>query len=97
LTVAFDIERFERIDASSGTALLRVAGTFTSEAETTLGAPELLIDDGRDARRVTSLPDPAANCPASCSTRDGSRSPCRLPAPASSTCPGPRAQVAGAG
>jgi hypothetical protein len=50
----FRLERFERVDASAGTALLRVLGEWDG-AET----PELLIDDGRERRRVRALPDPS--------------------------------------
>src|SRR3954467_277598 len=56
-TVAFDVERFERVDASAGTVLLRLSGTFAPDVEP--GAPELLVDDGRDARHVQPLPDPS--------------------------------------
>jgi hypothetical protein len=50
----FRLERFERVDASAGTALLRVLGEWDG-AET----PELMIDDGRERRRVRALPDPS--------------------------------------
>src|SRR4051794_3567781 len=63
MTVAFEVERFERVDASSGTALLRLAGTFRSDAPTELAAPELVVDDGRRPRHVSPLPDPAAAAP----------------------------------
>src|SRR3954471_11066888 len=56
-TAAFDVERFERVDASAGTVLLRLSGTFSPDVEP--GAPELLVDDGRDARHVKPLPDPS--------------------------------------
>ena len=45
LTVAFAVERFERVDASAGTVLLRLSGRFEEAPETV----ELLVDDGRDA------------------------------------------------
>src|SRR4051812_26837800 len=63
MTVAFEVERFERVDASAGTALLRLAGTFTAESSTDLRPPELVVDDGRRTRRVAPLPDPAASAP----------------------------------
>src|SRR4051812_5526644 len=63
MPVAFDVERFERVDASSGTALLRLSGTFTSETPTEIGRPELVVDDGRNASRVHPLPDPAGGSP----------------------------------
>jgi hypothetical protein len=56
MTVAFDVERFERVDASSGTALLRLSGTFTAGDG---DPPELIVDNGRDARHVKALPDPS--------------------------------------
>src|SRR4051794_36341418 len=62
MTVAFDVERFERVDASSGTALLRLAGTFGSGDDP--GTPQLLVDDGHTSRRVSPLPDPSAPRPA---------------------------------
>src|SRR3954447_684585 len=59
MAAEFDVERFERVEASSGTALLRLSGTFTAEPPADLGTPELVIDNGRDARRVAALPDPS--------------------------------------
>ena len=52
MTVAFEVERFERVDASSGTALLRLSGSFRAETATELGRPELLVDDGRRSRTI---------------------------------------------
>src|SRR4051812_17581677 len=63
MSVAFEVERFERVDASSGTVLLRLAGTFRADAATEFGAPQLVVD-GRRTRRVPPLPDPAAAPPA---------------------------------
>src|SRR3954452_20751206 len=64
MTVAFEVERFERVDASSGTALLRLAGTFRADVPTELPSPELVIDDGRRSQLVSALPDPSAGAPA---------------------------------
>src|SRR4051794_30031188 len=64
MTVAFEVERFERVDASAGTVLLRLAGTFRADAPTELRLPELVVDDGRRARRIMPLPDPSAGAPA---------------------------------
>jgi hypothetical protein len=48
----FTVERFERVDASSGMSLLRLSGAG-------LGIePVLMVDDGGMARRVRALPDP---------------------------------------
>src|SRR5687767_14670642 len=56
---AFDVERFERIDASADTALLRLSGRWRADAEVSLGVPVLLVDDGRRAHPVKPLPDPS--------------------------------------
>ncbi len=54
----FDIERFERVDASSGTVLLRVAGRWHAPARDRLSAPELLLDVGGHVRNLRPLPTP---------------------------------------
>ena len=58
MPVAFEVDRFERVDASAGTVLLRVAGTVRTAGPVPAGAPSLVVDDGRARRRVPALPDP---------------------------------------
>ena len=48
-----DLLRFERIDASAATALLRVVGGEWEEA------PELVVGDGTEVRHVRALPRPS--------------------------------------
>ena len=48
----FTLDRFERVDASAGTTLLRLEGSWE-------GSPELIVDDGRRSHRVRPLPSPA--------------------------------------
>src|SRR3954447_8427665 len=54
---SFVLESFEHVPAGSGVALARVAG----RAEEPLGAVALLIDDGREVRRVAPLSAPQAD------------------------------------
>ncbi len=49
---AFTLDRFERVDASAGTALMRLEGSWE-------GTPELIVDDGRRSHRIRALPAPA--------------------------------------
>src|SRR3954447_19812971 len=56
VSVAFEVDRFERVDASSGTALLRLAGHFDVEVD---GGPVLVVDDGRRSQEISPLPDPS--------------------------------------
>jgi hypothetical protein len=67
---AFEVDRFERVDASAGTALLRLSGRFTDDPG---GLPELVIaDDGREIRRLPPVPDPLpSRVPAAGSTWRG--------------------------
>jgi len=54
----FEVERFERVPAGGGTALLRVAGRWRADSRERLPPPLLLIDDGRRSHRLAALPGP---------------------------------------
>jgi len=54
----FDVERFEHVAATPGTALLRVAGRWRSDQRERLSPPMLVVDDGRRTHRLAALPGP---------------------------------------
>src|SRR5829696_950351 len=60
VSVAFEVDRFERVDASPGTALLRLSGRFDGAVR---DVPSLVVDDGRSTRTVAPLPDPSGGRP----------------------------------
>src|SRR2546430_3451999 len=53
---SFELERFERVVAVPGIALLRVSGRFRAEAVARLEPPGLLGDGGGGPRRIQALP-----------------------------------------
>lgn len=55
---AFELERFERVDAGRGTVLLRVSGRWRAGRPERVADARLIVDDGRSQRRIDSLPGP---------------------------------------
>ena len=54
----FEVERFERVIAGSGTVLLRLAGRWRADQLERLAPPMLLLGDGPRTRRLAPLPGP---------------------------------------
>src|SRR4051794_6795380 len=61
MAVGFDVDLFERVDASAERTLLHLAGTFTEGAGP--HTPELLVDDGITRQRISPLPGAEAPHP----------------------------------
>ncbi|HEX6388815.1 MAG TPA: hypothetical protein VFZ89_05205, partial [Solirubrobacteraceae bacterium] len=57
-TPQFEVDRFEHVAASPGTALLRIAGRWRADARERLPPPILVVDDGRRTHRLQALPGP---------------------------------------
>jgi hypothetical protein len=58
MSVRFEVEGFEQVQATPGTALLRLSGRWQAEVRERLAPPMLVIDDGRRTHRVAALPGP---------------------------------------
>jgi hypothetical protein len=63
MRASFELERFERVVAVPGIALLRVSGRFRAEAVARLEPPVLLVDGGGGPRRIQALPGAAGVTP----------------------------------
>ena len=61
--VSFEVQHFERIDATPGTVLLRLQGTWRSSRREHLSTPALVLDDGQTTRRLPPLRGPDDTTP----------------------------------
>lgn len=59
-----ELERFEQVEATAGTLLLRLAGRWRAETPGRLPAPILLLDEGSRVHRLEPLPGPGDSAPA---------------------------------
>jgi hypothetical protein len=70
-TVAFALERFQRVPVGDGPSLLRVVGQWHADATVELAPPLLVIDDGHMPRTFAALPGPRSQAPTA--APDGAR------------------------
>jgi hypothetical protein len=63
MRASFELERFERVVAVPGIALLRVTGRFRADAVARLEPPVLVVDEGGAQRRIDALPGAAGLTP----------------------------------
>jgi hypothetical protein len=63
MRASFELERFERVVAVPGIALLRVTGRFRADAVARLKPPVLVVDDGGAQRHIEALPGAAGVTP----------------------------------
>ena len=57
-TPEFEVDRFEHVEATPGTVLLRISGRWLADQRERLSPPLLIVDDGRRTHRLAPLPGP---------------------------------------
>src|SRR5947208_15592287 len=62
-TPEFEVDRFEHVEATPGTVLLRISGRWLADQRERLSPPMLVVDDGRRTQRLAALPGPEDAAP----------------------------------